>query len=446
MLESIRDYGQHKLREAGEDAVLRRRHRDWYEWLAVRARAEGTTDRHGHWLTRLGRERSNLRAAVEFCLTEPGEADAALRVVVSLPRFYWTAVGVFGEGRHWLDRALAQATEPTALRARALLVKSQLAFWQGDTGAGMPLLDEGEALAHRLNASAALAYAAFLRGQGALFVNDLQVAVEALNTAWTTLSQDPDRDLDLYLSVLLTVGPAAGLVGDHQQAAACQQELTALVESGGGAFHRAPALWAGGLIAWLRKDLDQAAAQELTCLRVRQVRESHDRYAATLCLEVLAWITADQHRHRRAATLLGAADALWTDIGATVTSYGHLADFHVACERQLRDALGDVTFADAFHHGQALSYQDTMAYALDERRPPARAPQGDAAGALTSREREVAGLIAQGLSNKEIAATMVISQRTAESHVEHILAKLGVNSRAHVAAWITERTRTADGQ
>jgi DNA-binding NarL/FixJ family response regulator len=124
----------------------------------------------------------------------------------------------------------------------------------------------------------------------------------------------------------------------------------------------------------------------------------------------------------------------------------HLADFHVACERQLRDALGDVTFADAFHHGHALSYQDTIAYALDERRPPARAPQGDAAGALTSREREVAGLIAQGLSNKEIAATMVISQRTAESHVEHILAELGVNSRAHVAAWITERTRTADGQ
>ena len=55
---------------------------------------------------------------------------------------------------------------------------------------------------------------------------------------------------------------------------------------------------------------------------------------------------------------------------------------------------------------------------------------------LPARELQVARLIAVGRSNKEIAAELVISQRTAENHVEHILTKLGFTSRAQVAAWI----------
>lgn len=58
---------------------------------------------------------------------------------------------------------------------------------------------------------------------------------------------------------------------------------------------------------------------------------------------------------------------------------------------------------------------------------------------LTPREREVAALVARGLSNREIAEALVITERTAESHVQHILEKLGVNSRGRIAAWAVER-------
>ena len=57
-------------------------------------------------------------------------------------------------------------------------------------------------------------------------------------------------------------------------------------------------------------------------------------------------------------------------------------------------------------------------------------------GELTAREREVAALIAEGLSNREIAARLVVAQRTAEGHVENILSKLGFTSRAQVAGWL----------
>jgi len=62
----------------------------------------------------------------------------------------------------------------------------------------------------------------------------------------------------------------------------------------------------------------------------------------------------------------------------------------------------------------------------------------EAPGGLTRREREIAGLLAEGLTNKEIAARLVISQRTAETHVDHILSKLGMTSRAQVASWVAE--------
>jgi DNA-binding NarL/FixJ family response regulator len=153
---------------------------------------------------------------------------------------------------------------------------------------------------------------------------------------------------------------------------------------------------------------------------------------------VLAWITADQQRHRRAATLLGAADTLWTDIGTSITSSRHLVGFHDAHERQIRAALGDAAFTEAFRHGQALTYDDALAYALDGPRQPAPTPHEDTWTPLTRREHQVADLIAQGLSNKDVATRLVISQRTAESHVEHILTKLGFTSRAQVASWIIE--------
>ena len=60
-------------------------------------------------------------------------------------------------------------------------------------------------------------------------------------------------------------------------------------------------------------------------------------------------------------------------------------------------------------------------------------------GGLTAREREVAILIAQGRTNGEIAAHLVVSERTVESHVSNILGKLGFTSRAQIAVWTVEK-------
>ncbi|MFI5660635.1 LuxR C-terminal-related transcriptional regulator [Streptomyces sp. NPDC051684] len=75
---------------------------------------------------------------------------------------------------------------------------------------------------------------------------------------------------------------------------------------------------------------------------------------------------------------------------------------------------------------------------------PVPAARGAGVDALTRREREVAALVAEGMSNREIAERLVISKRTADAHVEHILAKLGVGSRTEIAA-VTEAGVTGAG-
>jgi len=79
-----------------------------------------------------------------------------------------------------------------------------------------------------------------------------------------------------------------------------------------------------------------------------------------------------------------------------------------------------------------------MRFALDEK-PLTRVAREEPV--LTRREWQVAELVAGGHSNKEIAASLVMSQRTAETHIQHILAKLGLVNRAQVAAWMTAQQK-----
>jgi non-specific serine/threonine protein kinase len=83
--------------------------------------------------------------------------------------------------------------------------------------------------------------------------------------------------------------------------------------------------------------------------------------------------------------------------------------------------------------------EELISLALEEKRPavPSSAEKRSSAE-LTPREGEIAALVAEGLSNRDIASKLVISQRTAETHVEHILTKLGFTSRAQIAAWVVE--------
>ncbi len=438
MLETIRDHGRQQLFGIGEHVTVRRRHRDWLLDLVGWAGAEWVSDQQRRWYARLNREHANLRLAAEFCLTEPGEAEAAIRIVAALPPMYWWARALTGEALRWTQLALATVTAPTVLRARALLHAAHLGIWHHDGDTVTRLVDQGQALAERLGDHSGLAFAAYTRATAANQRGDSAAAAEFATAALTFLTAvpEPESVLALRLQVLFSQGAAALGAGDLDTSLRSYQEIIDITTSRGETVWRSYALLNHGLVAWHRGKPGEAWRYTQECLRVARDYETDDRYG-TNSVEILAWVAAREQRHRHAAVLLGAADKLYADRNDRVASYRSLAADHDACARQVRRALGEAEFSRAFREGRMSSVSEVFAFALDEREQPGPKPSpGVVPARLTRRERQVAELIAEGLSNKEIAATLVISQRTAESHVEHILTKLNVTSRTQVAAWI----------
>ncbi|WP_043735568.1 helix-turn-helix domain-containing protein, partial [Nocardia asiatica] len=158
--------------------------------------------------------------------------------------------------------------------------------------------------------------------------------------------------------------------------------------------------------------------------------------------EGLAWTAVARADYERAARLLGAAEILArSTVRLAHAITGVLGD---KMRNQVREALGEKAFQEIFDSGAALPLEEAIDYALGRvyaaARPARPAPAGSEAAAdvLTRREKDVARLVAAGHSNKRIAADLVISVRTAETHVEHILTKLGFTSRTQIAGWVRD--------
>jgi non-specific serine/threonine protein kinase len=232
------------------------------------------------------------------------------------------------------------------------------------------------------------------------------------------------------------------LRGDVEQAISLCEKSLAVSGEHAELWHRAEALADLGIITW--RGGDPGRATEL-CLDALRIHRSFGNAVGTAnALEILAWIAATERQHVRAARLLGAADALWHAMDAAPFPY--LLDYHANCESAVRRALGERSFETAHRAGMDSPLAENAAYALGEVVEVAGPDAPALASALTRRERQIAELVANGLSNREIADSLVISRRTAEGHVEHILAKLGFTSRVQVAAWVAEhRSSTPAG-
>ena len=189
-----------------------------------------------------------------------------------------------------------------------------------------------------------------------------------------------------------------------------------------------------GFDTWLQGGPD-AAALARSGLAIQ--RGFNDPVGVALIIELLAWIAASDGEASRAAALLATAESVWALIGTTIAAFGPALGTHRAgCEARVRAALSPQELAAASRQGQQPTVEAAIASILDQ---PAAAGPPRSASPLTAREQEIAALVAEGLSNRAIAARLVISTRTVDGHVERILAKLGFSSRAQVAAWsVTE--------
>lgn len=433
MLETLRLYGHEQSDALGESDELRARHRDWFRDMVVQAKDELISARQMYWLGRLDRELPNIRAALEFAVGDPATLHDAQLVTGSL-HMHWISRGLLSEGRYWLNRALSPAhRDASPAMLEALFSGVALAGFQGDVDAaeiGVELAREtSAALGDRLSE----AYLADVVGMLALFRGELDVAVRELAAA-----ADGHREhgpVNREVEILIGLALASGLAGDAARAHQCHQRILAITQPRGESWYQAYSLWALGIALWREGDLDRAQGMLEQSLQLR--RSMNDLLGSVWCLEGLAFVGAAKGESERSAVLLGASAALSARAGAPAATFLDLAGAYEDAAEADRATLGAGPFEKAYARGAGLDVRGAVAFALGETVKPVREPEGTTSwSVLTPRERQVAELVATGLTNAEIADKLVISGRTAEGHVENILTKLGFTSRTQIAAWV----------
>ena len=429
MLETIRAFGLEQLRASGEEPAIRRRHRDWCLSFAREVREKSWGPDQEGWWQRASTELPNLRVALRYCASDPGEVATGLAIASDI--FYW-GLDV-REGRRWLDELLALDDAPTPERALALASNAHMAFHRMDVAAGERAGTAARALAEDLDDDRLRCVAGWVLGQGALLQGRLDEAAHLLDAARAPAERLDDRR---YLAMVLnTLGAVLAAGGDGDGAIELCRMSASISDEIGDRYFRSAADFTVGVERWKRGELDAAAELVASCIRLH--RRSGDPFQLAMALEGFAWIATTGAREERAAHLMGGADRLFTESGTMI--FPPWDGAHDACESACRDRLGRAAFERSFAAGRAANTDEVVAFALGETpTAPTSAAPGRSVSELTPREREIAVLVAEGLSNRDVASRLVISPRTAETHVEHILTKLGFTSRAQIAAWVVE--------
>jgi predicted ATPase/DNA-binding NarL/FixJ family response regulator len=478
LLEPVRQYAQQRLTERGDWGASQARHAQYFLGLAERGEQGYKGPQQAGWMARLRREHNNLRAALGRCL-DAGQAEMALRIASALWQF-WRRGGYRHEGQRWLEEGLARspsAVVAPAVRAKAHEVAGELAYarstyqearahyeaalplWRGSGDSqglattlgyygrlltriartpeehqtATAMLEEAVGLCGRLGDQWGVAWALQNLGHAAWENGELERAAHVLADAVGLFHSNGDEHLRQHTRMLL-----AGVERDQGHLEHGQQLLEACLPHM--QQHPCPDGTAGTLYRLARLARDRGNSS----LALAQIGESLHLFhqlgmpvEIAQCLELLGGLATDHAQSEQAVRLLAAATSLRAEMGVPVRAIQKAErDRDLA---KARAGLGPRRFAAAWSAGQVMSLDQVAEYAPAVE---ARLVRPESARAepspLSRRECEVAMLVARGYTNRQIAKELIISERTADGHIAHILAKLGVATRSQIAVWAVE--------
>jgi predicted ATPase/DNA-binding NarL/FixJ family response regulator len=432
LLETMRQYGRERLREAGEQAGMQQRH---LAWMCALARQVGAWDRRqAELFQRLSGEQDNLWAALDFCSSDPAEVAAGAEAAQHLMA-YWASRGPFGDVRRVLTSLAELVPESSLARARLLWVAAIMALNQNDANACRALSGESLRIGTDLKDVEVVAWSLLIGAITRWLDGDLAGATEQIDSALSLarlmhLDHVELNALDALCPLLVTRGELDRAADVGAQGLALSQDRGELWMRGYLLTYLAQATWRRGN----RRHAEALAREAATCKLMID-----DRHGLTMVLETLAWMATECGRHGRAATLLGCAEQVRGQIAVTLMDvYRPQHDRSVAA---IVHAIGEKAFDSAFARGRAMTIDEGVAFAVADEQTPKPAPYVKAASdtELTRRQLEIAGLIAEDLTNRQIAARLFLSERTVETHITNMLNKLGLNSRIQLSRWLAEQ-------
>ena len=443
MLEPVRQYAAQHLKNSGEANEAQSRHAAFFLALAEEAEKNTGGAQHALWLERLDREHDNFRAALSWAL-DWKKAQLGLRLSAALGGF-WFIRGHFSEGHRWLTETLENSSataEPE--RAKALVYSGWLAWERGDYEQSKGFSEEGLTLSRKLGDKVNTAAALYSLGVAAMLETEFERSSALLEEA-RSLQRALGDTIGLARTIAI-LGLVAMVQWDEIRAQALYEEGLPLAREANDGLATAYALCLGAGAALGREDHRRVKA---LCEEGLELSRQMDyKHALVLLLQQSAASAQAQEKPVRSARLWGAIEALRESFGATFSPVErHFYGPYIAAARA---QLDEETWERAWAEGQAMTQEEAIEYALtEEEEPPAPStvpvpdlpPTDKPSGGLTRREEEVAVLVGQGLTNRQIAQEMSVSERTVHSHIRKILKKLGLSSRTQIATWVADQQR-----
>jgi predicted ATPase/DNA-binding CsgD family transcriptional regulator len=425
--ETMREYARLNLREAGEEELLEERCVEYYR-LRCQQAAEQARYRLVDWLEWMDLEIDNVRSVIGRCVSQ-SDATRGLALVTSVG-YYWITRATT-EGVRWLDQLLAVGQRNQQLLALAYHIRGFLALLQSNPAAARPAFERAMAAARDARQAELLPQSIAMASIAENMAGDHSSAERLLDEAQGVAGGL--EDFTVRMTLLQARALNALFNGDLGLAGSMSTEGVQLSREAGDLYSLEMMLLNQGTVALIAGDLDVSKPLLADALRIAQ--QIDDRIAQYYLLGASGYHAACSGQPRLAAQLVGAAETIRTGAGASVIPT--LAPLLAQAEESTRVALGVSKFEAEFQAGKRLGRVAAIGMALGEpAQAKAAAAEASGVGMLGKREGEVARLVAEGLSNKQMGARLFISERTVDGHVRNILNKLGFNSRAQIAAWI----------
>lgn len=426
MLFMVREYAAERLAEMPERAQVEEGHAATFLALAeVAARGLRGPDELA-WLDRLEAEHQNIRTAIDwYSRHQPCEA---LRLGAAMSRF-WGVRGHFTEGRQRLRALLDACQDATSARVKALNGAASLAIDQGDHADARDLADDSIRLSQKLGYRRGEATAHVYLGRSLIASGRPAEAGPYVERALRLL--DGLDDPTGMATALLYAGLAAYFTGRFDESRA--RYVRSLELCGATDF---PSVAARSLQQLGKSRLElgdihgaRSALEESLPIAL----ELGDHWVVAVVMEGFAGVAARTGKPRRALRLAGAVRGLCEtgQFSMPVPVKEELERWLVPAKKELGSAAALV-----MAEGQRMNLAEAVSYALADE--PEDAWPGGRDRPLTRREQEVAALVTQGLTNRDIAGRLCLSVRTVDTHVDHILTKLGFSTRTQLTAWAYE--------
>jgi predicted ATPase/DNA-binding CsgD family transcriptional regulator len=432
LLEAIKTFAYEQLVASGELDDIRAGHGSYFADLGERAASRLHGPDQGNWACCLDQDQANLRAARLWCAEDPARAGLGLKMASGLGE-YWFLRGLLEEGADWLNETLERAPGPGRARADALAWLAVITSLRWEIRRAGQLFAESSTAYEHAGDYGGQAQVLALLGLWRANQDDRQGAAEALDRALALARRSQDRYIAAF--ALLMASLTASLTADAALARTRAAESLKLSTEIGNRR------WAGYARCVLADCLSHEGypREALAILRVcvGDFESLLDRWGLLISTNSAALAHAALGDWARAAIAAGVADSLSERIGGQ--PYPALQAAVDAISAKAAAELGEAAMARR-EAGKTAGRGDRIAAALGLATQPAPPPpQQDLL--LTKREHEITQLIATGLTNRQIAERLFIAQRTVDTHVTHILAKLGCSNRAQVAALMSTRMR-----